>query len=271
MGRRTPNEGESTQQRLRAWIKRSHNPETIQQAEGLPLRRDMVTLLTFVRDNKVIGTQSTGNMPLKMVREVTARFVKPPKLETTLGDQTFRIRSEADVWPLYYLHILAEVGGLLTIAPARRWQLTRQGKTFLEIAPLLQVSSLLMIWWNGVNWLVAYPFEGMGEALPPDFNRVTLAQLRSLPVGRPVSFEKFAQGLVEKTGLTWTATEVSSATMLLHGSIGRMVIDILAAFGVVKSEYRAEPLGKGTISKLAAFELTPFGQVLLEAVAITND
>jgi hypothetical protein len=37
----------------------------------------------------VVGVQVTGNMPMKMVREVTARFVKPPKLEDTIGKDGF--------------------------------------------------------------------------------------------------------------------------------------------------------------------------------------
>jgi hypothetical protein len=240
----------------------------IRQAEALPLHRDMVTLLTFVRDNKVIGTQSTGNMPLKAVREVTARFVKPPILDTTIGDRTYRLRTEADVWPLYFLHILAEVGGLLAIAPARKWRLTPEGQKFLETDPLLQISSLLTIWWFQVNWLVAYPFEGMGEALPPHFNLSTLDHLLSLPLESRVSFDPFADELIEDTKLTWGARDSTFATSLLRGSIARMVINILANFGAVTCEYREEPLGNSTISKLAAFEITPLGKALLDAVAL---
>lgn len=269
MQRRTSKEVESAKRRISAWMEQYHNAEMIRQAKALPLRRDMVTLLTFVRDNKVIGTQSTGNMPLKAVRQVTARFVKPPELETTIGDHTYRLRSEADLWPLYFLHILAEVGGLLAIAPARRWRLTPEGEGFLGTDPLLQASFLLTVWWYEVNWLVAYPFEGMGDALPPFFNLATLTRLRSLPPGTRISFEEFADGLIEETGLTWTAS-VSSAPILLRGSIARMVIYILAAFGAVECKYREEPLGKGTTSRLAAFEITPFGKALLDAVATVS-
>jgi len=251
-------------------LKQYHNAEMIHQAQVLPLRRDMVTLLTFVHDNKVVGTQGTGNMPLKAVREVTARFVKPPELDTTIGDHTYRLRSEAHVWPLYFLHILAEVGNLLAIAPARRWRLTSIGRQFLGTAPLLQVPFSLTTWWYEVNWLVAYPFQGMGDALPPSFNLTTLARLRSLPTASPISLAEFADGLIEETGLTWTAQHSSAATKLLRGSITRMVITILAAFGAVKPEYREEPLGKGTISKLVTFEITPFGKALLDAVAIAS-
>ena len=213
MQRQVPDEIESAERRFSTWLEQYLNAEMVRQAEVLPLRRDMVTLLTFVRDNKVVGTRSTGNMPLKAVREVTARFVNPPELDTTTGDHTYKLRSEAHLWPLYFLHILAEVGGLLAIAPARRWQLTREGEEFLCIDPLLQVSFLLTVWWYEVNWLVAHPFEGMGDALPPLFEQVTLTRLRSLPTETSISFEEFADGLVEKTGLTWTAPDSRAAQL----------------------------------------------------------
>jgi hypothetical protein len=146
---------------LMAWLAQNHNPDILRQAQDLPLRRDMVALLSYVRDNKVVGTQSTGNMPLKAVREVTARFVNPPQLDTTIGDHTYRLRSEEDVWPLYFLHILAEVGELLDIARARRWRLTPAAEKFLGAAPFLQSMSLLFVWWYGVNWLIAFPFSAL--------------------------------------------------------------------------------------------------------------
>ena len=268
MHRRSRKKPDPTVHRFRAWMEQYHRAEMIHRAEALPLRRDMVTLLTFVRDNKIVGTQSTGNMPLKAVREVTARFVDPPQLDHTIGDHTYKLRTEADVWPLYFLHILAEVGGLLAIAPARRWRFTPQGQQFLATDPLLQLAFLLTVWWYEVNWLVAYPFEGMGEELPPSFNMVTYARLRSLPIGESISFEEFADGLIEEAGLTWTAPDRSAATSLLRGSIARMVIHILADFGAVTCKYREEPLGRGTTSRLVAFEISPFGEALLDAVSL---
>lgn len=255
--------------RFRSWLKQYHRPEMIQQAEELPLRRDMVTLLQYVQENKVVGTQSTGNMPLRAVREVTARFVNPPILDHRIGDRVYRLRTEADVWPLYLLHILAEVGELVLIAPARRWRVTPNGDRFLEMDPLLQVSLLLTIWWHRVNWLVAYPLEGMGEWLPRGFGQTVLTHLRTLPVGAEIPFEEFADGIIEETGLTWTA-QVVSARSLLRSSIKRMVIDILAGFGAVTREYREEPLGKGTVSRLDTFQVTALGKVLLEAVAAVS-
>jgi hypothetical protein len=102
MSRQISNQAEK---RFRVWFNRYHTADLMRQAEQLAVRRDMVTLLRFVQENKVVGTQSTGNMPLKMVRAVTAEFVNPPVLDQTIGDKTYRLRSEEDVWPLYFLHI----------------------------------------------------------------------------------------------------------------------------------------------------------------------
>jgi hypothetical protein len=82
-------------------------------AEALPLRRDVITLLTYLRDNRVTGTQATGNLPLKAVREITRQFVEPPILEHRIGDQVFAVRSEMEVWPLQFVHVLAAIGGLV--------------------------------------------------------------------------------------------------------------------------------------------------------------
>lgn len=240
-------------------------------AEMLPLRRDMETLLTFVRDNKVVGTQSTGNMPLKLIRQVTARFVKPPKLEEAIGDHIYKIRSETELWQLYFLHILIEVGGLVTMAPGRRWRLTTKGEKFLEADPLHQLSFLLTIWWYKVNWLIAYSFTGMGDDLPQFFNLHTLDSLCGLPVETRISFEQFADDLIARSGLAWTAQDSSFATNALHGSVKQMIIHVLAAFGALDREYIEEPLGKSTVNKLVAFKTTQFGKILLNVLAIIQE
>lgn len=270
MPKRASNQFKAMEQILSDWLPYYQNGEIVRRAEELPLSRDVETLLTFVRDNKVVGVQGTGNMPLKAVREVTARFVKPPQLEDTIDGIAFRIRSETELWPLYFLRLIAEVGGLLKPASARLWRLTRKGEDFLDSPPMLQLPYLLTTWWYKVNWLIAYSFTGMGEALPKLFTFYTLDNLLALPSKTRVSFENFADTLIMKTGLTWSAPESDIASWALHSSIERMVIDVLADFGAIECEYRDEPLGKETIPKLVAFEITPLGKALLEAVLINT-
>ena len=239
------------------------------QAEKLPLRRDMVAMLTYVRDHRVTGTQSTGNFPLKVVRAVTAKFVDPPVLDETIGDRTYRLRSEYDVWPLYFLHVLAEVGGLLEGGPGRRWRLTPSGEGFLAAPALVQVWIPLAVWWKRVNWMIAYPVAGLGESLPPHLEIITLDHLLALPADTRISFESFADRLIEETGLTWTSQDMTYHRMFLHGAIRRMVFRVMADFGVVKLEHQDKPLGKGTITELVAFQITAFGKGLLASLGET--
>jgi hypothetical protein len=257
----------STGQRLQRWLRRHHMPERIAEAQAVPLHRDMITLLEYVRDNKVVGTQSTGNMPLKAIREVTVRFVDPPVLDVTIGAYTRRLRTEYDIWPLYFLHILAEVGGLVWIAPGRKWRLMPDTPRFFEMDPLFQLAFLLYVWWFQVNWLVAYPVGGLGEDLPGSIEQVTLARLRAIRPRTEVPFAEFADGLVKQAGLTWTAPDMSHATMLLRGAIRRMVIRVLEDFGAVSCTYRDNPL-VSRLKDLVAFEITPLGAALLDSLVI---
>ncbi len=239
-------------------------------AEAVPLRRDMETLLRFVRDHKVIGTQGAGNMPLKAVAEVTARFVVPPKLEDKIGSYTVKVRSEVDLWPLYFLRILAHNAGLLKPGSARRWRITQKGEDYLVALPMVQLPFLLTIWWYRTNWLIAYPFIGMGEALPQMFNLFVLEELLMRPLATQIFFEEFADTVIAKTGLKWTAPDKRVGTTALHGAIARMVIHILADFEAVTREYQREAGEKKSYSTLAGFTITPLGRALLEAVAIAS-
>lgn len=169
--------------------------------EDLPLCKDMITLLTYIQNTKVVGTQSTGNMPLKSIREVTALFVDPPVLDRKIGDQVFRLRGEDEVWPLYFLHVLAKIGNLIRTPRGKAWRLKKDGKAFLKLNSFQQVVYLLNIWWYHINWLIAYPRVGMGETLPANFPEQTLAYLEALPINTSIKFNMFANELIKTTSV----------------------------------------------------------------------
>lgn len=73
----------------------------------------MLTFLDYLSKNRTVGTQSTGNLPLKAVHAICERFVDPPKLEQTIGGHAFKVRSEDEVWPLLFVHTLAFHSGLV--------------------------------------------------------------------------------------------------------------------------------------------------------------
>ncbi|MCL4562988.1 MAG: hypothetical protein M1281_20540 [Chloroflexi bacterium] len=253
---------------LQEWIQRVRNNASISaEMEALPLRRDMLTLLTYIKVHRVIGTQSLGNFPLKAIREITQDFIHPPALDIDLGGQSFRMRSEDDIWPLSFLHILADAGALLDGGPNRQIRLTAEGEKYLAIIPPLQVWYLLATWWARVDWLCAYPFSGMGETLPANFKKVTLKQLLEIPPEIPMPFQPFADELIQETGLTWISAYSDFSTIALHSSIEAMVLHVLENFGILEVEYLSN--GK-TPSQLmpVSFAVTKLGRDMLQTLVI---
>jgi hypothetical protein len=133
----------------------------VSQIESLAVRRDMVTFLNYLKEKRPVGTQSTGNLPLKAVREICGQFVNPPVLDENIGGKVYKVRSEEDAWPLFYLHMLANTGGLVTGGQARTWKLTSSGDAFLNALPPLQLGFMLDVWWHYEDWRIAFPVSGL--------------------------------------------------------------------------------------------------------------
>lgn len=113
------------------------NDEHNQIAGSVELRENMVIFLRFIQDNKIVGTQSTGNMPLKLIHHLLKEFVNPPKLETRVGDKIYRVRSETEIWAIYFPHILADGGDLVYFSKGKQWKLKTQGEIFLKTPELI--------------------------------------------------------------------------------------------------------------------------------------
>lgn len=243
--------------------------EQIAAAAELSMRRDMIVFLTYLRDHKVNGTQGAGNLPLKPAKEMAANFVNPPQWEIPLrNNETIRVRSSEEIWTIFFLKGLAEVGELLEGGSARRFRLTPAGAAFLEASAPLQVWHMFATWWTQVNWLVAYPYEGMGQQLPPGFAQTTAELLMQLPTGQPVEFPAFAARLIAAGGLKWGAygTEGDLPRTALHGAILRMVIYPLSYFGALTFKLETVTEAGYSSEKLTTFTITPFGHSLLSTL-----
>lgn len=235
-------------------------------AENLPLRRDVVTLLTYLRDHKVIGTASSGNLPLKAIYEICAQFVNPPRLDETLGEHVYRTHSETEVWPLYFRHLLAAIGGFVAGGPSQRWNLTPAGERFLAVPTSIQVWFLLVIWWTKTNWAIASRFGYGDDYLPYGFTQLTLTHLLSLPADSLAPFEPFADRLIEVGKLSWPMENQESAQSNLRWLVEWVVVEPLADFGILAPRYEPNKILGGEYKELAAFQVTAFGKGLLKAV-----
>ncbi len=251
---------------LDRWIKQ-FDQEQVHILETLSLRRDTISLLTYLRDHHVTGTPSTGNFPLKAVREIAGALTNPPTLDEIVGDHVYRLRSEDQVWPIYFLHALAVDGGLIFGGMKQRWQLTPEGDKFLTAIPPAQVWFLFAVWYAQSDWTIAYPFVGLGESLPGGFKQVTLSQILALPVGEWVPFKSFADELIRAGRLRWSSPDPTFHRTALHGAVKKMIIDILANFGILEMEFTQKTIDTYTFPELGAIRVTPFGRGLLETLS----
>lgn len=234
--------------------------------EELPLRRDVIALLTYLRDHRVTGTQSTGNLPLKVVNEICAQFVNPPVLEICIGEHIYRARSETDVWLLHFRHILVSLARLATGGMGRRWKLTQRGERFLMEPALLQVWLLVTTWWMKANWSIASPYYVDDESLPDGFSSLALEQMRDLPVGIPVDFKRFADRMIKESDMVWDSPNKANARQVLRSVIERTLVNILAEFGILQKEYVPHEILGEEFQQLSTFQITSFGRGLLEAI-----
>ena len=231
------------------------NEEQRQAVEALPLHLDVLTQLNYLKANRVTGTQSTGNLTIKAIHAICGQFVNPPRLEIRIGEYVSRMRSEDDVWPLYFVHVLASVGGLIMGGPGRRWQVAPVGKKFMTAPADIQVWLLFLTWWTQVNWGIATSYAP--EDFPPTHIRRTILLEHSLP------FDAFADQVIQAARLSWPHGDGSHERSILHGLIELTVAEPLSNFGILELEHGPRRASGLDFRDLQALSLTALGKSLL--------
>ncbi len=239
-------------------------------AENLALRRDMVALVKYLRGNKVTGTSARGNFPLKAVREITAQFVHPPQLDETIGNYTFRLRSEEEVWELYLLHVLGVASGLIEGGQSKKWRVTQLGDIFLTAPAPVQAWVLFSTWWMEINWLVAFPYGAEDQYLPDGYKDHCRAALLSLEAGDRVEIQSFADQLIQSARLTWPAADSEHVQQIRRRYVERTLIYPLVDFELILPETQKEGQDY-PIRSFRAFQLKPVGKTLVETVGKLNN
>ena len=245
---------------------RATEAQRLSLARRLPLRRNTQTLLKYLEDTRVTGTSTQGNLPLKAVREIAVRFIDPPALERRAGGTVYPVRSEQDLRLLYFVRILSAGGGLLQGGPGRRWKVTPLGEWYLAAGPQEQVWHLFCSWWVAVDWSQVWGYALEAASLERLFRRQVLESLLALPVDAQRSFANYAQKLIDQSAINPPVKDEDLAGLLLQTSVEKLVVDPLAAFGVLKRRYQPSSLLGERNPELAAIQITGFGRSLLEAI-----
>ena len=167
-----------------------------QYAEFLPFRRDVVTLLTYLQNNKVKGTKALGNFPRKHIRNLTAGFIDPPVLDIQIDEQIWKLQSEDDVPELVFMHVFLNSAGLIIGAENVDWFVSNLGESFLILEPKNQIWFMASYWIFLFNWNFCYLYSD--ESLSVNYylfqNRLMRLVL-DYPLNIPIKIDQLIQDL----------------------------------------------------------------------------
>jgi hypothetical protein len=226
----------------------------------------MVAFLRYLGDQQVTGTSSRGNLPLKHVAAVAAGFVDPPAMEVRFGTLVYPVRSEEEVWPVYFVHMLANGANLISGGPGRRWRLTKRGEQYFSAPADVQVRALLGGWWYQVDWTVALNYNIFGAPLSSWVPQSALHLLLENDAGQRVEYEPFVDRLIEKVGWRWEGEGAGDTSRYIGSSMEHMLVRPLEAMGVLTCECSKDEAGPFAGETLTAFSLTDFGRFLLQSL-----
>ncbi len=244
----------------RDWA-RTASPAERDMVRDLPLRRDMMAMLTYLQTHRVKGTASTGNFPLKHVRGMAAEFVTPVALDQRIGDRIYKLRTEDDVEYLVFLHTLAAVGGLIMGGENLPWEVTEGGAVFLSQPPEVQFWFLIRDWFSLVNWF--YLSRAAVNFALEDFQAVAFDIFSNCPMHQSIPVED----LVADFQARLSQKSFTSDSTPDYWPVYRLVVRALAfpwhRFGLLELIANPEAEGHPGIFIPKAVKLTPLSHRLL--------
>ncbi|MBN1371340.1 MAG: plasmid pRiA4b ORF-3 family protein [Anaerolineaceae bacterium] len=249
-----------------AWLK-DFGQQFQSVARSLPLPHDMNVFLDYLLANRVIGTQATGNLPVKDGAVICGNFSKPIDFAGQEEKSSLKVQSSAEVWPLQFVHILAACAGWVQGGPGRRWRVTDQGVAFQQLPEGSQVWQLFNTWWTQVNWGIA---AGYGPAdYPTQYVRpIVLKHLLVLPKDGPLAWELFADQLMEV--LAGPSQEGSGVDRRLgfQREMQMVVAEPMKDLGVLILGTQPHPLLGEDFPVLTDMMLTAMGRKMLQRLEI---
>jgi hypothetical protein len=220
----------------------------------------MRSLLTYLQDNKVSGTSSTGNFSQKAVKDLVEKIgYSHPLLDKDEFSRMFK--NEDDVWAVYFIHLMAYWAELITGGKGKLWKLTPKGETFLESPPAEQLHHLFMGWWFRGNWLVTRNSYNRLEYLHYTFPRFIHKLLTSSLASQSMDFVKFSKRILDAMGFYEDPVPENIQFQRLMDDIEETIIKPLEALGFIIGK-REEKLLYGSIKSelLVSFQLSDFGR-----------
>ena len=247
------------------WLKTLQKRD-LEKIKNLPLVRDVNNLLIYLQDNKVTGTSSTGNLSQKAVREFSALMTNPPTLKIEIGDYTQELKNEADVWPVYFIHLMVYWAELIDGGKGKVWQLTSKGKIFLESTPVEQLHKLFCGWWFQGDWLkIKFRYSRI-DYLPPMFPKIIHYLLTSSLSSKSVGSCEFCEQVMEVLGIVKEIIKKDYELKIICDEIEEIIIRPLEALGFIEGNHTESARFGEIYRELVDFQLSDFGREALRTI-----
>ena len=244
------------------WTQKA-TPEEKKFAEALPFRRDMVTLLNYLKDHRVKGTKATGNFPLKHIRAMTAQFVNPPVLDEELGGRVYKLRTEDEVPDLVFIHSFANAAQLILGGEGLEWHLSFLGEQFLSHAPYEQVWYLDNNWFERLNWFYWYPWEDYDHLIDHHtFQDLIVDILLSFQSNKKIKIKRLVTELDKKSPKWISFSRSYDPARWKKHFLLNVVIDPMEKLGILHLESGDDP--SEIVNFVDDFQVTDFGKSILK-------
>jgi len=245
-----------------AWL-RALDDQFGAEARSLALRRDMLIFLDYLLVNRVVGTQSTGNLPVKDGETICASLSKPISFQEQVGERLFKIQSCSEVWALQLLHVLTSCAGWAQGGPGRRWKVTDAGVEFQQLPEAAQVWEMCLTWWTKVNWGIAANYGP--ASYPTQYIRpIVLKLLLKIPEDKYLPFEMFADQLMAFFGPAPIQATGMDQRRSFHSDVQSIVAEPLRDLGVLVLGSIPHPLLGADYPILMEMKVTPLGREMLQ-------
>jgi hypothetical protein len=250
---------------VKNWIKTLQKRD-VEKIQSLALLTNMRYLLTYLQDNKVSGTSSTGNFPQKAVKDLVEKIgYSHPLLDKAEFSRMFK--NENEVWAVYSIHLLAYWAELIEGGKGKLWKLTSKGENFLNISPAEQLHTLFSGWWFHGYWLIPSHRFTRIQYLPPDFPRFIHSIITSTLVSQSMNFTDFCKKILKALGYSVQPDPNDYNFRLLCDDLEEIVIKPMDSFGFIICK-KEEKILLSSIksSELDRFLLSDFGREALRTM-----
>lgn len=238
--------------------------------DEIPIRKDVINFLNYINQQNIIGTPSSGNLTQKAVREVAALLENPPELIQKVNKRTFTFKNEGEVWPVYFVHLIAFNAFLIEGGKGRKWKLTEFGEDFLGGSKLIQLYILFTGWWFHGDWLVTLRGNIILKFVPPSFQRLMHFLLMSSKPGEIIHLDDISSIIKNELGYYWDSSLDNNYFSLFNNDLDKTVMQPLEAFGIIKTN--REPFDNFLVNlPFSTFQLTPFGRKILASFSVGYD